>query len=123
MAFGKPIDIKRIKNAVLEDKLWKTYIDSEEKTNQNWNNRWKWILEEYDNLHQKLDEISKDSAFLSGVNKNLREKDQRTIRPIPETTNHEYGWLPNKSEFQLEKYGPDVDHAAPLPPNCGIFKG
>jgi hypothetical protein len=48
MAFGKSTDSKRIKNAVLEDQLWRTYIASEEKTNQNWKNKWNWILDEYE---------------------------------------------------------------------------
>lgn len=77
----------------------------------------------FSNLHKKLDEISKDSAFLHGVNKNLKEADKRSIRPIPESTNHEYGWLASLPEFKLEKYGPDFDKPAPLPPHYHIFKG
>jgi hypothetical protein len=67
--------------------------------------------------------LSKDSAFLSDVNKNLRETDKRTIKPIPETTNHEYGWIPSLPDFKLEKYGADVDSPAPLPETYHIFKG
>lgn len=74
-------------------------------------------------LHKKLGELSKDSAFLSDVNKNLRETDKRTIKPIPETTNHEYGWIPSLPDFKLEKYGADVDSPAPLPETYHIFKG
>ncbi|RZC37591.1 hypothetical protein BDFB_006454 [Asbolus verrucosus] len=47
MAFGKATDTKRIKNAVLEDALWRTYIKSEESTSQSWKSQWKWILDEY----------------------------------------------------------------------------
>lgn len=47
MAFGKPSDIKKIKNAVLEDQLWRHYVASEEKRDQNWGYKWKWLLKEY----------------------------------------------------------------------------
>lgn len=40
--------------------------------------------------------------------------DQRTIAPIPESVNHEYGWLSTRPEFQLQIYGPDIMIAKPL---------
>lgn len=40
--------------------------------------------------------------------------DERTITPIPESVNHQYGWISTRPEFQLQIYGPDV--IRPKPP-------
>ncbi|XP_063907869.1 uncharacterized protein LOC135126012 [Zophobas morio] len=123
MAFGKSSDVKRIKNAVLEDRMLRTHERATQRTNKLWKRKWGWVLDEYEELHRKLEEISKTSEFLNEVNKDTGEKDRRSIAPVPQTTNHQYGWIPSKPEFGLEKYGPDVDKPPPLPPNYGIFKG
>lgn len=46
--------------------------------------------------------------------KRIEEPDPRTILPVPETVNHQYGWIPNKEEFRLQIYGPDVYKGLPL---------
>lgn len=43
-----------------------------------------------------------------------KQPDTRSIHPVPEEVNHDYGWLASKEEFRLEKYGPDVPKPMPL---------
>lgn len=59
-------------------------------------------------------DLSKNSPFLSNIQKPIDYIDERSIRPIPETTNHEYGWICSKPEFAYN-FGPDIDKQLPLP--------
>lgn len=52
-------------------------------------------------------EITKKSLVLQELVKK-ETPDKKTIFPIPESVNHQYGWISTKPEFQLQKYGPDV---------------
>lgn len=66
----------------------------------------------FSDLSKKLSEVSKESTFLTKI-KPKEAEDPRTIKPVPETINHQYGWIPSKEEFRLEKYGPDVHKTKP----------
>ncbi|XP_018320170.1 uncharacterized protein LOC112904449 [Agrilus planipennis] len=94
---------------VAADQLWKAYVVSEDNSKDAWTNKWNWILEEYEKLHQKLDEISKTADYPKPP------PDVRSLKPFPNSVNHEYGWVCANPEFRLEKYGPDIMKPMPLP--------
>lgn len=62
-------------------------------------------------LHERLDKISERSLIVH--KKDIT--DRRTVRPIPSSVNHQYGWLAAKPEFNLNLYGRDTYQAMPLP--------
>lgn len=72
-----------------------------------WNKEWEWLVEEYKKLQ---DEMATITNKLDKDDPNFKKstRDNRTIKPIPNSVNHEYGWLADKEEFRLQKYGPDV---------------
>ncbi|XP_018320168.1 uncharacterized protein LOC108733483 isoform X1 [Agrilus planipennis] len=95
---------------VAADKLWKAYVESEDNSKDLWYNKWSWILDQYEKLHQQLTEVS---AKADNIPK--KAPDQRSLKPFPNSVNHEYGWISAKPDFRLEKYGPDIMQAMPLP--------
>lgn len=60
-------------------------------------------------LQKKLKHVSETSKIITIKKK----EDNRSIFPVPEEVNHDYGWLAYKKGFQLEKYGPDVQKIMP----------
>ncbi|XP_051174463.1 uncharacterized protein LOC127290117 [Leptopilina boulardi] len=65
-----------------------------------WLQRFEWILDDYKLMQEELANLRKGNKMKT--NFVCRNKNERTIRPIPVTTTGEYGWLASKSEFQLE---------------------
>lgn len=58
-------------------------------------------------------EITKKSLVLQELGKK-EVVDRRTIFPIPESVNHQYGWISTRPEFRLQIYGPDIMIPKPL---------
>lgn len=65
-------------------------------------------------LKKKLDEKTLTSEYLQLVTKE-KKPDPRKLSKLPESVNHEYGWIANQEECKLEKYGPDFFKPLPLP--------
>lgn len=38
----------------------------------------------------------------------------RTLKPVPQTTNGQYGWVLSKSDFKLDIYGPELYKPKPF---------
>lgn len=74
--------------------------------NKKWEKDWEWLVDEYKNLHDEMSRIS-DKMEIGDPSAKKLFHDKRTTKPIPNSTNHEYGWLAEKDEFRLEIYGPD----------------
>ncbi|XP_011499984.1 PREDICTED: uncharacterized protein LOC105363879 [Ceratosolen solmsi marchali] len=68
-----------------------------------WQRDNQWLCRKYRELETKLNEIRNDRQAIEKSSK--IEIDKRTCHPFPETFNRTYGWLSQKSEFQLENYG------------------
>lgn len=58
-------------------------------------------------VYKKIAKITNKSLFLQELVKK-DDPDERRIFPIPESVNHQYGWISTRPEFQLEIYGPDI---------------
>lgn len=84
--------------------LWKAYVHLEDLNAKNWPDKWGWILTEYEELGKKLSAITETSLVLH----KKEITDRRKILPMPNSTNHEYGWICSKPEFRLEMFGTDV---------------
>ncbi|XP_075229723.1 uncharacterized protein LOC142329208 [Lycorma delicatula] len=93
-------DIKTMTNAA--DQNWRSYCDDEEKTRELWNSKWGWILIQCKKLNNSLTQLKLNRPV---INKDIKQ-DKRTVRPFPETTSRDIGWLSAKPEFQLEVIGP-----------------
>ncbi|KAJ8981316.1 hypothetical protein NQ317_015449 [Molorchus minor] len=52
--------------------------------------------------------------ILNQVREEVKE-DPRKLSRVPESVNHDYGWLAQKKEFQLQIYGAEYYKAGPLP--------
>ncbi|XP_031333298.1 uncharacterized protein C20orf85 homolog [Photinus pyralis] len=119
MAFGKPPDVKALKvTPTVEDQLWKANVRCEEVASEAWKTKWGWILTEYGKLHEKMTEASKNSVTLRVIAKKLVEN--RSTKPVPVTESNKIGWLASRSEFKLEKYGPDVYKGMPFISLSGV---
>lgn len=69
-------------------------------------------------MEKKLNEMSKKSEFLKEVFID-EEEDVRDIRPVPESTNHMYGWIASKEDFQNKI--PDNQEQLSLPQNYKLI--
>ncbi|KAK5650784.1 hypothetical protein RI129_001813 [Pyrocoelia pectoralis] len=119
MAFGKPPEIKALKvTPTVEDQLWKANVRCEEIASEAWTTKWGWILTEYGKLREKLEEATRNSVTLPVAAKKLVEN--RSGKPIPVTETSKIGWLAARSEFKLEKYGPDVYKGMPFISLSGV---
>ncbi|KAJ8942369.1 hypothetical protein NQ318_000349 [Aromia moschata] len=108
-------------NPVEDAENWKAYIRSEDDSGRIWQHMWGWIMDEYRELKKKLDQKTKESVFLSGVMEEVKE-DPRKLIKVPESVNHEYGWVAVKPEFQLQIYGSDYFKPKPLPDVYKLIK-
>ncbi|GJQ84902.1 hypothetical protein Trydic_g515 [Trypoxylus dichotomus] len=88
----------------IEVQLYRTYVQKEDINVREWPQKWGCILDEYKELYEKLGKITEKSFFIS----RKTPRDPRSAAPLPNSVNHEYGWLASKPEFKLEIYGPDV---------------
>ncbi|KAG5892382.1 hypothetical protein JTB14_035995 [Gonioctena quinquepunctata] len=109
-----PKNTKKIKDIMIADEMWKEYIRAGDDSEKIWRQNWGWLLDEYKDLKEKMDEKTENSELLKRVTKE-KVKDTRELGNFPLTTNHWYGWVAKKEEFQLERYGPDIFKPLPLP--------
>uniref|UniRef100_A0A1B6EDJ5 Uncharacterized protein n=1 Tax=Clastoptera arizonana TaxID=38151 RepID=A0A1B6EDJ5_9HEMI len=95
---------------------WKANVKSENDARAAWRQKWEWIQEEYKDLRNDLEELRQKRPKVQDVEK---PKEKRTVRPFPETTSREVGWLSGRPEFLLDIYGPypyTRGSAAPIEP-------
>ncbi|KAF2894902.1 hypothetical protein ILUMI_11274 [Ignelater luminosus] len=64
-----------------EDQLWRAYI-----------------LEEYNKLHDELEEIKKNSVTIPVVGK-PKPPETRTAKPLPNSVAYDCGWLASREEL------------------------
>lgn len=93
-------------NPNIEIKRFRDYVLKVEAFAASWPAEWSWILEEYEILREKLKQITEKSVMVHDES----VPDPRTVSPLPNSTNHTYGWICSKPEFRLEIYGPDVNN-------------
>ncbi|KAL3288377.1 hypothetical protein HHI36_002825 [Cryptolaemus montrouzieri] len=93
--------------------VWKLHVKNEQKAARNWHGKNQWIDINQD-MEKKLNEMSKKSEFLKEVFTDKVE-DTRSIKPVPESVNHQYGWIASKEEFQNKI--PDNMRLLQLPPH------
>ncbi|XP_044727894.1 uncharacterized protein LOC123291611 [Chrysoperla carnea] len=107
MVFTSPValdSLRRSSNKKVDDQAFE------------WYNKYHWIVDEIRKYQDEVKRIEKEYAVKKKIV--VRPRDNRTVRPFPETTNQMYGWLVQKPEFKLEKYGPDLHPKRPfLPPD------
>ncbi|GJQ84901.1 hypothetical protein Trydic_g514 [Trypoxylus dichotomus] len=84
--------------------LFKLYVRKEDTCVREWPQRWGWILDVYKKMQEDLGKSTEKSIMLEKP----AVEDTRKVAPLPNTSNHEYGWIAAKPEFRLEIYGPDV---------------
>ncbi|XP_030750628.1 uncharacterized protein LOC115878315 [Sitophilus oryzae] len=109
-----PKSEKKVRDIMKADEMWKSLIRTEDASNKLWDNNWGWILEEYACLEKALKEKTENSEYLTHVLEEKKE-DNRQLTNFPNSTNHVYGWLAVQKGFELDKYGPDMFKAKPLP--------
>ncbi|KAG8232881.1 hypothetical protein J437_LFUL004751 [Ladona fulva] len=82
---------------------WRALIEKEELSARQWNRKWGFLL-------PLFAERYKGSRRLLDVERNIRRliapNDQRSVKPFPQTTSQEVGWISVRPEFTLEMYGP-----------------
>lgn len=104
----------KYQSANIELAQLRSFYDKSDNIAYKWGKEWQWLVDEYAKLSEKLTVMS-NKMDVNDPSKNKKITDSRTIRAIPESVNHEYGWLIVKEEFRLEKYGPDVYFPSMLP--------
>ncbi|XP_023015638.1 uncharacterized protein [Leptinotarsa decemlineata] len=106
---------KKIKDMVQADEMWKVYIRAGDDSEKIWRYNWGWMLDEYKDLKQKMDEKTATSELLKRVTKE-KKRDNRVLGNFPLSLNHWYGWLAEKKEYHLESMtSPDFFKPLPLP--------
>ena len=86
-----------------EAQIYKVYVNREETCARTWTHKWGWYLNEHKILKKKLLELGDPNVV-----ENKTGTDTRTILPIPNSVNHEYGWISSRPEFNLQLFGADV---------------
>ncbi|KAK9877537.1 hypothetical protein WA026_018645 [Henosepilachna vigintioctopunctata] len=109
MVYLTPVDI---------DFNWRQRIEKENRSSKDFDQQWGWLQKNIRDMQKKLSEMSKESEFLKQVFTD-KEDDNRSIKPIPESVNHEYGWLASKKEFQNKI--PEKITKPELPPNYKLL--
>ncbi|KAK9877538.1 hypothetical protein WA026_018645 [Henosepilachna vigintioctopunctata] len=99
-------------------KIMKDQMKKEDEIRAEWEKNNSWMVDIYRDMQKKLSEMSKESEFLKQVFTD-KEDDNRSIKPIPESVNHEYGWLASKKEFQNKI--PEKITKPELPPNYKLL--
>ncbi|CAH1404752.1 unnamed protein product [Nezara viridula] len=84
------------------DRAYREIYRAEERTACRWRHNWSWIIDEYRTIYNELKALKKDK--IDGYQSDEEEEDDRTIKPLPETSGHEYGHIATKPEFALEKF-------------------
>lgn len=72
-------------------------------------------------MKEKLDEKTRTSEYLQLVTEE-KKPDPRKLSKVPESVNHEYGWIADHEECRLEKYGSDFFKPKQLPIIYKIMK-
>ncbi|CAG2056125.1 unnamed protein product [Timema podura] len=98
-------------NMVHQDLTWRVQVESEETSAETWNHTWGWMLQEYKQMKEKLGQVCSKRPTDADITDDkvpvTREKrDDRSVKPFPETSCGEIGWLSSRREFQLEVHGP-----------------
>ncbi|GLV36201.1 hypothetical protein CBL_08693 [Carabus blaptoides fortunei] len=104
--------VYKIKISVKHDQLHKTNCENEINAALKRNYLFGWLPEEYRKRKKELNQVSADWP-VSEMTSKLH--DERSLKPVPPTSNGVIGWLASKKDFQLEKYGPDIMKFPPLP--------
>lgn len=103
----------------IELKQLRTFYEKCDNVALKWTKDWQWLVDEYGELHRKMlnisEKLDKDDPSAKKI---LR--DNRSTKPIPDSVNHEYGWIAGMEEFKLQKYGPDV-YKPPILPEYKIM--
>ncbi|XP_014240114.1 uncharacterized protein LOC106661328 [Cimex lectularius] len=79
-----------------------------------WVEKWGWITKEIIDVNTKMLELKAERANRRESLELKRENEESSEEiivlqdpcPFPDTTNHEYGWLHQYKDWNLEKFGP-----------------
>ncbi|GLV36202.1 hypothetical protein CBL_08694 [Carabus blaptoides fortunei] len=99
----------------LNIKVYQELIEKSDNAYFEWKKQWGWLVPEYKLMKEELSSLSEEKKDSEKTKVILGAK--RSLKPFPETVNKEYGWICNKEEFKLERWGRDDWSTPPLPPD------
>ncbi|XP_046394691.1 uncharacterized protein LOC124162262 [Ischnura elegans] len=82
---------------------WRASVENEEWCASQWRKKWGFLLPFYAERYKGSRSVSQTKRPQKNIS---QEDDTRDVKPFPETTSQEVGWLSTRAEFQLEVIGP-----------------
>ncbi|KAF6206257.1 hypothetical protein GE061_017486 [Apolygus lucorum] len=88
-------------------KNWTAACEREIEARFNWNDKWGWMSGVMAETIDKLKELrEKQIARIQERETSSKKALVKNPRPLPNSVNHEYGWLASRKEYQIERFGP-----------------
>uniref|UniRef100_A0A0A9ZAX5 Sensor protein lytS n=1 Tax=Lygus hesperus TaxID=30085 RepID=A0A0A9ZAX5_LYGHE len=88
-------------------KNWTAACEREIEARFNWNDKWGWMPVVMAETIDKLKTL-KEKQIGRILEKEASSKKElaKNPRPLPNSVNHEYGWLVSRPDYQIERFGP-----------------